>query len=155
MPSPTPVVKSKGDNSSSLQLARNRTTESPSEWTFNRTLSNMIRQGPVLFLKILSEILKWLKWAVTLYLLIQPKSIKSCLFLIQEEHPEVFRSRERHFYPERNAEAWRCHPLCFWPPEHHECLWEPVPSSSHVLSYEEPAPQALRHRGELWNTAQQ
>ncbi|XP_031417918.1 alpha-2,8-sialyltransferase 8B [Clupea harengus] len=43
VPSSAPVVKSKGDNSSLAQFARNGTSASPAEWTFNRTLSNMIR----------------------------------------------------------------------------------------------------------------
>ncbi|XP_062403123.1 alpha-2,8-sialyltransferase 8B isoform X1 [Sardina pilchardus] len=50
VPSPTPALKSKGDNSSSVQLARNGTTASPPEWTFNRTLSNMIRKNILKFL---------------------------------------------------------------------------------------------------------
>lgn len=126
----------------------NHTTKLPSNsWTFNKTLSNLIRHS-----SLSANILSVLPRQQELALIISVCCLDS---LWQEEHSEIPRPGERHLDIKGHGETGRHHPLCLWPPEHHQHLWEPVPSSAGCVPHEEPASQALRHRGKLRHPAEQ
>lgn len=110
-------------------------------WTFNKTLSNLIRLESALSTVISAQFIYLIK--------------QSLFFILQEKYSEIPRSGERHLYSKGHAETGGHHPLCFRPPQHHKHLRKSLPSFANCIPHEEPASQALRHCGKLWDPAEQ
>lgn len=119
---------------------------SSNSWTFNKTLSNLIRQNHHSLRSSRHIFHTRLR---SLFI----TSVYS-LFL-QEEHSEISWSRERHLHSEGHAETRRYHPLCFWPTQHHKHLRKSLPSFANCIPHEEPTSQALCYCGKLWDPAEQ
>lgn len=122
---------------------------SSNNWTFNKTLSNLIRQ--TLHSPQLSQ-----------HGHTQPSRVFHscfkfvfCFVFLQEEHFEISWSRERHLHSEGHTETRRYHPLCFWSPQHNKHFRESLPSFAHRIPHEEPTLQTLCHRRKLWDPAEQ
>lgn len=125
----------------------NTAKHSSSSWTFNKTLSNLIRFfSPLstMMIKVFPSIkLLSLSWLVYIF----------CFS--QKEYSEIPRPGERHLDSEGHAETGRYHPLCVWSPQHHEHLRKSLPSLANCVPHEEPTSQALCHCGKLWDPAEQ
>lgn len=143
---PTALTTASAETYRHRPIYNNTAKHSSNSWTFNKTLSHLIRyfyRPPQLSPQGFT-------------LRCRRAVIIGAYFLFsQEKHSEIPRPGERHLDSEGHAETGRYHPLCFWSPQYHKHLRKSLPSLANRIPHEKPALQALCHRGQLRDPSEQ